>query len=111
MVTNPRSSPDSEACKTWLQGLSQSGIAIAIPEIADYEVRRELLRSEKSLGLARLDALKSLLRFVPITSAAMLKPAEFRASARNAGWQSASDSSLDADMILCGPGRYPQGPW
>jgi len=100
MITNPRGSPDSEACKNWLQGLSQRGIVIAIPEIADYEVRRELLRAGKTMGWARLDALKALLRFVPITSAAMLQAAEFWASARNMGRQSASDPSLDADMIL-----------
>jgi len=100
MITNPRSSPENEACKNWLQDLSQRGTEIAIPEIADYEVRRELLRAGKNQGLARLDAVKSLLRFVPITSAAMLRAAEFWASARNMGRQSASDSSLDADMIL-----------
>jgi predicted nucleic acid-binding protein len=100
MITNPRSSPQSEACKDWLENLSKQGTEIAIPEIADYEVRRELIRAGKMPGLGRLDALKSLLRFIPINSAAMLLAAQFWASARNMGRQSASDSSLDGDMIL-----------
>jgi hypothetical protein len=69
-------------------------------EIADYEVRRELLRSGKENGIGRLDALKRLLRYKPITTAIMIKAAEFWAEARNAGRQSASDASLDADMNL-----------
>ena len=71
-----------------------------IPEISDYEARRELLRAEKTRGLARLDGLKGALAFVPITTAAMLLAAEFWAAARKLGRKSAADDSLDADMIL-----------
>ena len=45
MVTNPRRSPQSVACAQWLQELVLSGVQIIIPEIADYEVRRELVRA------------------------------------------------------------------
>ena len=71
-----------------------------IPEIADYEVRRELLRAGKERGIGRLDALKEMLGYVPITTLVMLKAAEFWASSRKMGRQSADDVSLDADMIL-----------
>ena len=71
-----------------------------IPEIADYEVRRELLRAGKDRGLIRLDALKGLLGYARITTPVMLKAAEFWATARKIGRQSADDASLDADMIL-----------
>jgi len=63
-------------------------------------VRRELLRAGKDRGLGRLDALKSLLGYAPITTSVMLKAAEFWATARKLGRQSADDASLDADMIL-----------
>lgn len=63
-------------------------------------MRRELLRAGKAKGLGRLDALKGMLGFAPITRPVMLKAAEFWASARKMGRQSADDASLDADMIL-----------
>lgn len=100
MITNPRSSPENQACKNWLTVVASQGADIVIPEITDYEVRRELIRAGRKQGLARLDALKQLLRYQPITTSVMLKAAEFWAAARNAGKQSASDASLDADMIL-----------
>jgi len=33
-----------------------------LPEIADYEVRRELIRAKKNKGIKRLDELKKVLR-------------------------------------------------
>jgi predicted nucleic acid-binding protein len=100
MITNPKSSPESEACKSWLASVASNGAEVMIPEIADYEVRRELLRAGKDKGIGRLDALKGMLGYVPITTPVMLKAAEFWASARKMGRQSANDASLDADMIL-----------
>jgi len=40
MISNPKSSPENEACKSWLASLAYSGIEIVIPEIADYEVQK-----------------------------------------------------------------------
>jgi hypothetical protein len=100
MITNPKSSPENEACKNWLANLAYNGVEVVIPEIADYEVRRELLRADKVRGLGRLDALRGILGYAPITSPVMLKAAEFWATARKMGRQSAGDASLDADMIL-----------
>ncbi len=60
MITNPKGSPENEVCKTWLAAIASDGVNVVIPEIADYEVRRELLRAGKGKGIARLDALKSL---------------------------------------------------
>jgi hypothetical protein len=93
MITNPKSSSDNEACKNWLASLTYSGVEVVIPEIADYEVRRELLRAGKEKGLGRLDALKGMLGYAPITTPVMLKAAQFWASARRMGRQSADDAS------------------
>ena len=38
MITNPKSSPENEACKNWLASLAYRGVETVIPEIADYEV-------------------------------------------------------------------------
>jgi len=67
-----------------LQSLVSAGVRVIIPEIADYEVRRELLRARKTAGVERLDALAGLLEYQPISTAAMRKAAEFWAAATTA---------------------------
>lgn len=71
-----------------------------VPGIADYEVRRELIRVGRTTGLARLDLFKQTFRYVPITTEAMLLAAELWATARRRGRPTASDAALDADVIL-----------
>ena len=100
LVTNPKLSPQSLACVQWLQGLIASGARVVVPEISDYEVRRELLRAEKRAGIERLDALAGLLPYLPISTAAMRQAALLWARARQQGQPTAEDKALDGDMIL-----------
>ncbi len=71
-----------------------------IPEIADYELRRELLRANKTKGIARLDELAKFLEYLPITTTAMHQAAKFWAQARQQGQATAGDKTIDGDMIL-----------
>jgi predicted nucleic acid-binding protein len=71
-----------------------------IPEIADFEVRRELLRANRSRGIAHLDQAKMTLGYVPISTPAILQAAEYWAQARQQGQPTAPDLALDADVIL-----------
>lgn len=84
----------------WFVRIVAPGRMVCIPEIADYEVRRELFRAGKAKGLRRLDELKSTLTYLPITTEVMLKAAEFWADARRRGRPTAGHQSLDADVIL-----------
>ena len=45
MVTNPKATGIPLDCQLWLKSLLRRGERVAIPEISDYEVRRELLRA------------------------------------------------------------------
>ena len=65
-----------------MESLLLSGYQIIVPEIADYEVRRELLRAGKTRGLARLDLLKNTLDYLPLTTAVMLKAADLWAQSQ-----------------------------
>ena len=76
------------------------GSRVIVPEIADYEVRRELLRANKVRGLERLDALAGLLEYLPLSTAAMRQAAIFWAQARQQGRPTADDKALDGDVIL-----------
>jgi predicted nucleic acid-binding protein len=86
--------------RNWLAHLLDTGRIVYIPEIADYEIRRELQRAGRIKGLRRLDRLKLTLNYLPITTEAMLKAAEFWADARRRGRPGTTDHSLDADVIL-----------
>ncbi len=100
LVTNPKLSAESLACTQWLQLLVSSGSRVIIPEIADYEVRRELLRANKVKGITRLDELNQLLEYLPITTAAMRQAAFSWAQARQQGQPTAGDKTIDGDIIL-----------
>lgn len=97
IASHPRPGPEILA---WMPQLLAAGVELRVPEIADYEVRRELLRSNRLRGIERLDALKATLGYVPITTEMMLRAAEFWADARKRGKPTASDAALDADVIL-----------
>jgi Predicted nucleic acid-binding protein, contains PIN domain len=100
MVSNPKSSQENDACQIWLTELVQQGLRVVVPEIADYEVRRELLRAGKATGIARLDRVKDALEYLPITTDAMLLAASLWAQARQQGQPTADRKSLDGDVIL-----------
>ncbi len=99
LVTNP-SSARARPCNEWLENLLLSGAVARVPEIADYEVRRELIRAAKTPGIHRLDRLALTLGYVPLTTIAMRKAAEFWADARRRGKPTAAQPALDADAIL-----------
>lgn len=100
LVTNPKLSPHGIACNQWLQSHLKAGKRVIVPEIADYEVRRELLRANKRKGLTRLDNLCQGLDYLPITTASMRQAAVLWAQARQQGQPTAGDKTIDGDMIL-----------
>ena len=97
MIAHPKKNP---AVGAWIRNLVQDGNKVVVPEIADYEVRRELLRAKMSKSVKRLDRLKTTLYYLPLTTPAMIKAAEFWADARRRGRPSADDKALDGDVIL-----------
>jgi predicted nucleic acid-binding protein len=101
MVTTPKAkSPLYQECKVWFNSLEPKGYTVMLPEIADYEVRRELLRANKLMGIQQLDELKAILTYRPLTTETMLKAAEFWAEARRRGRPTADPKALDGDVIL-----------
>lgn len=87
-------------CINWLASLLFANFRVIVPEIADYEIRRELLRAKKSTSLTRLDQLIRITEFLPINTEAMRRAADIWAIARQTGQPTASNDSIDADDIL-----------
>ncbi len=100
IISNPSESQTVVTCREWAQRHFEQGNIIVIPEIADYEVRRELLRADKVSGIQRLDLIKNTFAYLPITTAVMLRAAQFWAQARKTGRPTADNASIDADVIL-----------
>jgi predicted nucleic acid-binding protein len=100
LLTAPSRRSETRTCARWLADLVAAGVDVIIPEIADYEVRRELLRAGKTASVKRLDALALATRYLPITTVAMRHAAELWAQARQQGQPTAADNTIDADMIL-----------
>lgn len=85
LITNPRGGSEAAWCNAWLRDLLSRGIQVQVPEIADYEVRRELLRAGRTTGIRQLDALAAQIGYVPLTTATMRQAATFWAQLRQRG--------------------------
>lgn len=90
----------------WLRSKLAAGVEVVLPEIVDYELRRnfllEISRGNRGFrrSLERLEALQETLTFLPLNSEMMRKAAEFWAGARRRGKPTADLKELDADAIL-----------
>lgn len=98
MIVHPRPGPE---IIVWLRRLLQERVRVIVPEIADYELRRELLRLGSTRSIERLNELKNDLEYLPLTTAVILKAAELWAEARRQGQPTADNKALDGDVILC----------
>jgi len=90
----------AEACRQWQKDLLVAGVRVILPEITDYEVRRELLRINNLPGILRLDRLAAAVEYLPLTTAAMRRAAEMWAEVRQQGKPAADPKELDGDVIL-----------
>jgi predicted nucleic acid-binding protein len=92
--------PEVVEINRWLRAQDVAGRIVYVPEIADYEVRRELIRAGKHKSLEKLDALIRTAVYLPLDTAVMRRAAELWAQARNQGMPTAPPEALDADVIL-----------
>jgi predicted nucleic acid-binding protein len=100
LLVHPKADGEPEACRAWLAEIKRSGWQILVPEIADYELRRELIRINSQGALARLDFLKEQNRYLILTTNIMLRAAQLWAASRNRGVATTHPKSLDVDVIL-----------
>ncbi|MFA5861124.1 MAG: hypothetical protein WDA16_05465 [Candidatus Thermoplasmatota archaeon] len=69
-------------------------------------MRRELLRADKTKGIARLDEFIGDVSYAALSTPVMREAAELWAKARRWGKQHAPDASLDCDIILSAHARH-----
>ena len=105
LIVRAPSKPQVFRCLTWLNTISANGATVVIPEIAHYEVRRELFRIRAIGSLRRLEYYldpSGGLMHLTLSTDAMIKAAEFWALLRQSGVPTSSPEALDGDAILAG---------
>jgi hypothetical protein len=108
LLSNPTAGGVPAEAQAWARTRLDAGDRFVVPEISDYEVRRELLRARKQFGVARLDELCAGLGYAALTTPMMRVAAQLWAEARNAGVPTAHDAALDGDVILAAQTRHLQ---
>lgn len=108
LVTKPnKKTVEDRAAAQWAMDLLAAGNQIVVPAIADYEVRRELVRISSTRGLAALDAWNAGEpgRFLDLSNADLRLACQLWAQARNAGTPTADPKELDGDVIISAQAR------
>jgi predicted nucleic acid-binding protein len=102
LITQPQRSHEVIAITDWLKDCLSSGARVLVPAIVFYEIKRELLRANKIIGIARLDAFVKAVpdRYLPLTDDALRFAAELWAQSRRAGRPTADATALDIDVLL-----------
>lgn len=105
LISNPAPRGLGKDAWEWARAHAAQGTQLVVPEIADYEVRRELICSGRAAAIERLDELCAGLSYAPLSTAAMRDAAALWAEARNGGYPTAHDAALDGDVLLAAQAR------
>lgn len=96
-IVNPKRGIEIDS---WYQEILISGKEIIISEIADFEIRRELVMRGLVRSINVLDDLAHLHTYLPSDTKTMRLAAELWADARKKGLPTADPKELDCDVIL-----------
>ncbi|MBD1912873.1 MULTISPECIES: nucleic acid-binding protein [unclassified Leptolyngbya] len=103
-MSNPNpDSPKTKECKQWFEARQDESFLFGIPEICDYECRREYFQNRSIVSIQRLDKLTQRtdrLVYWRLTTGIVHKAAQLWGEARNKGIVLADKKSLDGDVLL-----------
>jgi predicted nucleic acid-binding protein len=103
LITHPQyGSAEVVEATDWLSRSIFAGKRVIVPAIVYYELKRELLRARKSVGLSRLDAFVNSTpdRYLPLSDEALRLTADLWARSRQMGKLTADSKSIDIDVII-----------
>ena len=104
-ITHPKGKGNKSVVE-WFRTMLLRQEEIRIPEICDYELRRELLHNGFMRSIQLLDAYCSAVGLLPINSSVMKKAAQLWADSRKQGKVTAPPEALDGDVILAAQAIY-----
>ena len=96
-IAHPATTQEIVDCKAWVADLVAHNIRVVLPEIVDYELRRELLRVNRLKSIGLLDAFNQAApdRYLPLTTEVMRRASELWAQVRQEGMPTADPKALD----------------
>jgi len=101
IISTPSNRNESFQCRNWVKQLILNDIAVAVPAVIDYELRRVLLQGGKTPGLENLNQLQETgLQYVEMSQRMWIKAAELWAWARNSNQSTANADKIDIDCLL-----------
>lgn len=102
LIVNRAGHRKADECQQWLTAHLAAGRRIIVPEIIDYELRRELLRLGKTSSIKFLESfiLGDPYRLLRLDRRSLKLAAELWANARKRGTPTADPHALDIDVIL-----------
>lgn len=83
-----------------IKRLLTAGVTVFVPEIADYELRRNLILERLDASILRLDELEMLLSYLPLDTHVMHRAAHLWADLRKGAKPTSDNKALDGDVIL-----------
>lgn len=110
LACGPAHNPRAATCRAWLDRLVAQGGRVAIPAIADDEVRRALNHVRATRSTRHLDVLAEALVFIPIDGSALVLAAWLWGEARRRGRPGGYPKTLAADCILTAQAMLTTGP-
>lgn len=96
----------------WMRSMREAGAKFALTSVADYEVRRELIRMSQSgkdkvrqefakRAIVRLDEFIEAVGYLSLSQEVLHCAAEMWGDMRRRGLATCDDKELDCDVILC----------
>ena len=91
-----------DVCKSWAADLNRFGCLFFVPEIADYELRREFVRQGNAAAVRWLDMFNADVNgaYLPLTTSEVRFAAGLWAQVRNSGKPTAPPDALDGDALI-----------
>ena len=106
LLTQPNSTEESSLVLNWMYGLLAKSVIVLSSDVCDYEIRRglELARLEDKCidGIEKLDQLREVIEFLPITNRCLNHASVYWADAISKSQLNAPRRDINFDLILCG---------
>jgi hypothetical protein len=102
LICYPPGFPIGDQCRQWIARHLGDGVRVFVPAIANYELRRELIRLNKTRSISMLDRFicSEGGRYIELSDAQLQLAAELWAETRKRGRPLADPHALDVDVIL-----------